>query len=156
MNHSALLKRRSTPSGAFEGATMNQVLLVNDNEEITARVATMLQDLGWEVYVATGEDVAFESLVASRPTMMVVDIEMEGGAGFESMSTGRRLYADLFIVATTRGGDRNIWPDVCASCGANDYVVGPISLLKMSAAIDDGFRDGLLDMQPHPCRGAQH
>lgn len=135
---------------------MNQVLLVNDNEEITARVATMLQDLGWEVYVATSENVVFESLVANRPTMLVVDVEMEGGAGFESMATGRRLYDDLFIIATTRGGNKDLWPSVCESCGANDYVVGPVSLLKLSSAIDDAFKSGLLDMQPYPCRCAQH
>ncbi len=129
---------------------MTQVLLVNDNDEIKDRIATIVEDLGWEVYVADTEEFVFESLVASRPMMLIADVEMDGGIGFEAISTARRLYDDLFIIAVTRGRNQDLWSKIAASSGANDYVVGPISMGNLSAAIDQGFKSRLIEFQPYP------
>lgn len=123
---------------------MRNVLLVNDHEEILNRTAIMLEQLGWEVYVATTETLAFESCCARRPTFVIVDVEMCGGAGFESISTTRRLFPDLFVVAVTRGGHEELWPKVAAACGANRYVIGPVSSPKLISTIDSGVADKLI------------
>lgn len=123
---------------------MRNVLLVNDHLEILNRTAIMLEQLGWEVYVATTEELAFESCCARRPTFVIVDVEMNGGAGFESISTTRRLFPDLFLVAVTRGGHKEIWPKVATACGANRYIVGPVSSPQLIATIDSGLADRLI------------
>ncbi len=127
---------------------MNQVLLVNDNNEICSRTATMLVDMGWDVYVADKEELVFESTVARRPMMLIADIEMEAGVGFEAIATARSLFPSLFIVAVTRGGDKEIWPRVAEVCGANSYVAGPVSASKLQEAIDAGMEKGLVSMEP--------
>lgn len=127
---------------------MNHVLLANDDDEICDRTATMLIALGWDVYVADGDDRVFESLVARRPNLLVVDIEMESGAGFEIISSARRLYASLFIVAVTRGGDMKLWSEGAIACGASIYVVGPVSKTKLAAAIDFGLTKGSITFSP--------
>lgn len=127
---------------------MNQVLLVNDNNEICNRTATMLVDMGWDVYVADKEELVFESTVARRPMMLIADIEMEAGVGFEAIATARSLFPSLFIVAVTRGGDKEIWPRVAEVCGANSYVAGPVSASKLQEAIDAGMEKGLVSMEP--------
>ncbi|MGI9237300.1 MAG: response regulator [Woeseiaceae bacterium] len=121
---------------------MNQLLLVNDDDDIRNRTAAMIIDLGWEVYVADGEDKVFESIVARRPDLMIVDIEIECGGGYEAISTARRLFPDLFIIAVTRGGHKSLWLEAVCQCGANIYVVGPVSKSKLAGAINFGLRKG--------------
>lgn len=130
--------------GTIEGLQVNQVLLVNDDDKIRDRTAAMLIDLSWEVYVANGEDRVFESMVARRPDLLIVDIEMECGTGFEAISTARRLFASLFIVAVTRGGHEGLWSEGASACGADIYIVGPVSKSKLAAAIDSGLDQGLI------------
>lgn len=127
---------------------MNRVLLVNDDNEIRDRNASMLEVLGWEVYVASSEEEVFEFIVACRPAFVVVDIEMAGEAGFESIATARSLFSDLFVVAVTRGGNRDLWPEMAKGRGANHYLVGPVSGSKLTEAIDAGVTDGLVDFHP--------
>ncbi len=127
---------------------VNQVLLVNDNDEVCSRMATMLVDMGWDVYVADKEELVFESTVARRPMMLIADIEMEAGVGFEAIATARSLFPSLFIVAVTRGGDKEIWPRVAEVCGANSYVAGPVSASKLQEAIEAGIEKGLVSMEP--------
>lgn len=126
---------------------MNRVLLVNDSDEICNRTATMLVDMGWDVYVASTEELVSQSSVARRPTMLVADIEMEGGTGFEAIATARSLFASLFIVAVTRGSDKEVWPRVAEVCGANSYVAGPVSATKLQEAIDAGVEKGLINFE---------
>jgi len=106
----------------------------------------MLEVLGWEVYVASSEDEVFEFIVACRPAFVVVDIEMTGGAGFEAIATARSLFSDLFVIAFTRGGNHQLWPEMAKGLGANHYVVGPVSASKLTEAIDAGVADGLVDI----------
>jgi DNA-binding response OmpR family regulator len=105
--------------------------------------ASMLVDMAWDVYVATSEDMAYESLVERRPDILIADIEMDFGAGFNAISRARRLCNDLFIVAVTRGGYERIWIKNAIACGANIYIVGPISSSKLTAAISTGLNKGL-------------
>jgi len=118
---------------------VKQVLIINDNECIRNRTAAMLHEMGWEVWTAHKDEDVFESLVARRPMMVVVDIEMTGGAGFEAISTARRLYRSLFIVAVTRVDDEEIWQKVARACGANEYVAGPVSPTKLQGVIQTGI-----------------
>ena len=127
---------------------MNRVLLVNDNDDICNRTATMLVDLGWDVFVADKEELGFESSIARRPQMLVADIEMNGGIGFEAIATARSLFPSLFIVAVTRGGDKDIWPRVAEVCGANSYIAGPVSASKLQEAIEAGIEKGLVSIEP--------
>ncbi len=127
---------------------MNRVLLVNDNDDICNRTATMLIDLGWDVFVADKEELVFESSIARRPQMLVADIEMNGGIGFEAIATARSLFPSLFIVAVTRGGDKDIWPRVAEVCGANSYIAGPVSASKLQEAIEAGIEKGLVSIEP--------
>lgn len=127
---------------------MNQVLLVNDDDEVRDRTAAMLVDVGWEVYVANSEEQVFESIVARRPDLLIIDLEMEYGGGYEAIATARGLYASLFIVAVTRGKHIDLWSDTARSCGADTYVIGPVSKSKLTAAIELGFDRGLVSCGP--------
>lgn len=124
--------------------SMNQLLLVNDVKDIGDRIAVMLERMGWEVHIANDEKCVFESCVAHRPSLIIADIEMAGGQGFESVATARRLFPNLFIIAVTRGSNKDIWPKVAETCGADRYIVGPVTSAQLSEAILSGIEEGLV------------
>ena len=117
---------------------MNRILLVSDDTETTNRAAAMLEAMKWDVYAGSDEKFVFESCVAHRPSLVIVDLEMKGSIGFDCIGTARRLFPDLFIITITRGSDDKLLPAASAISGANKFVEGPVSLLALSEAIDSG------------------
>lgn len=123
---------------------MGRALIINDNEFITNRTARMLEDVGWDVYTADAANFAPDVYGASQPDIVIVDIDMRGGAGFEIMAAMRRNDNGLHIVAVTRGRHEELREKVAEACGANRYVVGPVSTNKLREIIDDvSRRNGL-------------
>jgi DNA-binding response OmpR family regulator len=127
---------------------MTRVLLLNDNESIMDKTARLLEDMGWEVHSASSRKTALWKCVARRPRMVIIDIEMRGGAGLESISTIRRTDKSLFILAATRGSRDKTLLKVAKICGANDHVIGPVSAAKLFAAIEAGRASGFLQARP--------
>jgi DNA-binding response OmpR family regulator len=106
------------------------------------RTAEMLEAMGWEVYVASSRMAAFHSCVAREPSLAIIDIEMRGGVGLETISVVRRTDKKLFILAVTRGSQDDTLLRVAEVCGANRHVIGPVSEAKLFAAIDAGRTNG--------------
>jgi DNA-binding NtrC family response regulator len=124
---------------------MNKVLLVNDDENILRQTAIRLEAVDWDVYLASSEEEVFESCVAARPSMIIVDVEMDGAAAFKCIGTARVLYPELFIVAVTRGGKDKLWPGAAAVCGANRFIDGPISVPVLANVVKSGLSQGLIN-----------
>ena len=114
---------------------MKRVLLVNDDIGITERTASMLEDIGCEVYTADAREHVESSCLSNQPDTAIVDIEMKGGEGFELMSTIRRTRPTIMIVAVTRGAHQDVWPLVARACGASEYITGPVSANKLLNAV---------------------
>ena len=114
---------------------MKEKILIVDDQVIIDRTATMLEDFGCEVYIATTEHLASESCAALKPDTAVVDIEMTGGRGFESISAIHRLGTEVVLIAVTRGDHKDIWPKVAESYGAAKYIAGPVSASKLVSAM---------------------
>ncbi len=127
---------------------MGRVLLLNDNELIMDRTAGMLEDMGWEVDIANSHKAALWTYIARRPSLAVVDIEMRGGVGLETISMLRRSDKKLFILAVTRGRHDDTLLKVAKVCGANHHVIGPVSAAKLFAAIEAGRVSGCFHAGP--------
>ena len=112
------------------------VLLITDNEVIKRRTEAMLEGMRFEVVVAATETAVARSCVASRPGIVISDIETQAGVGFESISTVRRLASDAYIIAISRSEDQDLWLRVARACGADEYVPGPLTMSSLVDAID--------------------
>ena len=121
---------------------MRRVLLFTDNGSIMDRTAWMLEDMGWELYIASSHKAALWLCVARRPRLVIVDIEMRGGVGLETISTIRRSDKRPFIIAVTRGSRDATLLKVAEVFGADNHVIGPVSAKKLSAAIEAGQTSG--------------
>ncbi|MGI9220480.1 MAG: response regulator [Woeseiaceae bacterium] len=117
---------------------MNKAILASDHLDSSDRTAMILGQLGWEVYVVAAEKLLDEHLRNDEPALMLVDIEMDKGSGFDLILKARRRFADLFIIAATRGSDRDLWPGLAKMCGADRYMVGPVCRSKLVSEIESG------------------
>lgn len=124
---------------------MNKAMLASDDATVCDRTATMLTELGWDVYVISAEELLDTSLSVQEPQLVLVDIEMHGGIGFDLILKARRRFANVFIIAATRGGDRDLWPGLVDMCGADRYMVGPVSKSKLASQIEMAVARGQLD-----------
>lgn len=123
---------------------MNNALVINDDDEICDRISQILEDMGWEVYTAEDERATRRVCESFYPDLVVSDVEMRGGAGFEAISQARRAGRDPYIIAVTRGVYDERIQRVAEVCGADKLVVGPISAEKLRDAIKDGRTTSLL------------
>jgi len=123
---------------------MGPALLVNNDETIVERTARMLDGLGWDVHVAMSRKSALRNCVDPLPRLVIVDIEMPGGEGFETISSIRHVSMQTFIVAVTRGSTNELPLKVASVCGSNHHVIGPISAAKLAAAVEVGRSSGFL------------
>ena len=115
---------------------MNKAILASDHLDSCDRTATILGQLGWDVYVVEAEELLDEHLSIEEPDLMLVDIEMERGSGFDLILKARRRFSNLFIIAATRGSDRDLWPGLVEMCGADRYMVGPVCRSKLIGEIE--------------------
>lgn len=121
---------------------MNKAMLVNDDVNVCDRTATMLTALGWDVFVVATEELLNDMSKLQAPHLVLVDIEMRNGVGFDLILKARRRFADAFIIAATRGSDRDLWPGLIDICGADRYLVGPVSKTKLAQHIDTAVSRG--------------
>ena len=112
---------------------MCQVLLIDDSDDVTGTAVALLSDLGAEVRLASSEEEVNRACVATIPQLVIANVEMDAGIGFESIASVRKLFRDVWIIAMTRGQHRELWPKVASSCGASEYVVGPLNPERLAA-----------------------
>jgi len=58
---------------------MRQTLLVSDDQDHLDKKARILESMGWKTCVATTTEFVSEVVATHRPSLIVADIEMEGG-----------------------------------------------------------------------------
>lgn len=119
-----------------KGKNMSMVMLISDDEITTTRTRSMLEGMSFEVVVAATESDVTRLCVAFRPSIVISDVEMQGGVGFESIATVRRLKRDTYIIAVSRSNHQDQWLKVATALGADDYVPGPLAMLSLVDAID--------------------
>jgi len=103
------------------------VLIVDDNPTNLKLLAFVLSAKGYDVVTADGAESALRALEASRPRVILMDLQLPGIDGFELT---RRLKAnadtrDIVIIAVTAfamKGDQ----DKALAAGCDDYVSKPI------------------------------
>jgi DNA-binding NarL/FixJ family response regulator len=102
----------------------------------------MLDGQGWDVHVSMSRKSALRYCAGTLPKLVIVDIEMRGGEGLETISSIRRVTTQAFIVAVTRGITKELPLQVAEVCGSNHQIIGPVSATKLAEAIEIGRSNG--------------
>ena len=113
------------------------IVLAEDNEDNIAMLADYLRGKHYHVVIARNGQEAIMQARATRPALILMDIQMPGMDGLEATQC-IRADADLAAIpiialtALAMRGDR----DRCLAAGVNDYLSKPIKLQQLTKIIE--------------------
>ena len=118
-------------------STGADILIVDDEADIRDLVSGLLEDEGHAVRVAANAEEALAGIKARKPTLLVLDIWMQGGGmdGLELLDLVKELDADLPVVMIS--GHGNIETAVSAlKRGAYDFIEKPFKSDRLVVVIE--------------------
>ncbi|MFP5447265.1 MAG: sigma-54-dependent transcriptional regulator [Alphaproteobacteria bacterium] len=113
------------------------VLVVDDEADIRELVAGILADEGYEVRTASDSESALAAVRARRPSLLILDIWMQGGGmdGLELLDLLKSLDPDLPVIMIS--GHGNIETAVSAiKRGAYDFLEKPFKSDRLLLVVD--------------------
>ena len=114
-------------SGRGGGSGAARLLVVDDEETILELLSRSLRFAGFEVMTAASGAEALRVAVASRPDLVLLDVMMPDGDGFEVVRQMRSTGPDLPVIfLSARDGVRERVAGL--ALGGDDYITKPFSL----------------------------
>jgi DNA-binding response OmpR family regulator len=115
---------------------MAKILVVEDDPAILANLSRFLRLEGFEVVTATNGAEGLRAVSKHRPDLVVSDLRMPEMDGETFLTTLRTdaLFATLPVIFLTASADR-AERDAKLKLGASDYLVKPLDLQELLAAV---------------------
>lgn len=101
------------------------LLLVDDDRQVLDSMADWLRDQGLNVDTSTGYADALEKLSKKTYELLLVDVRLQDGDGFDLLEQVRRNYPDSNVVMITGYGDADAAVEAMRA-GAADYLTKPL------------------------------
>lgn len=123
-----------------------RILIIDDDMDLSMLIKDMLEDKGYEAYLTGSLDEAYEILQKENFHLILLDINLPDGTGFDFCEELRRISTVpvIFASARTSENDKIIGLDM----GGDDYIPKPYSLKELMSRIHSlirrtyGFSDG--------------
>jgi DNA-binding NarL/FixJ family response regulator len=101
---------------------MKKILIVEDNEDIRFLYKRMFRkEKDIQIEEATSGETALDSIMQSRPDLVLVDISLPGISGLDLTKRVRTLYPEIRILIVT-GHDTSRYYNDAISNGADDLI----------------------------------
>jgi DNA-binding response OmpR family regulator len=84
---------------------MSKILIVEDEENIRLLYKEELEDLGYEVFLASDGEEAIKKYDLQQPDLIILDIQLPGIDGIETMNFIRGKSKDVPIILCTAYGE---------------------------------------------------
>jgi DNA-binding NtrC family response regulator len=110
------------------------VLVVQPREGIRALMTRMLTSFGYAVSTATTGEEAIDQTAATNPTVVLLDLDLPGMSGLETLQALRALAAAPAVIVTTNGGTADHAAEA-ARHGAFDVVAQPFDFRELSQVL---------------------
>ena len=112
------------------------ILVVGDNLQAAKVVSGTLTNRGYEVRTAGNSELAFESIRARRPSLIIADL---GASGLDELAFCRRVRdsanVPLIVVSADEGAEI-----AALDSGADDYLVKPLITERLLARVRAALR----------------
>ena len=112
---------------------MKTILVVDDEPEIVALSSDYLRASGFAVLTARDGQAALDTLRASRPDLIVLDLGLPGMDGLDVTAPCRRESAVPIVMLTARADESDTL--VGLELGADDYITKPFSPKELVARV---------------------
>jgi putative two-component system response regulator len=125
-----------TPPGAQPAVgNVPRLLVVDDEESIRVALARFLRSRGYEVTAVSSAVDALAALDRDRCDLAICDVRMPSMTGMELLPALLEKDAELAVVMLTAVNDASTATEAIAR-GASDYLVKPIELADLHAAVE--------------------
>ncbi len=113
---------------------MKNILIVDDDKDLSFIISEMLESYGYSVTCAESCDEAFKLLSEGRFSLILLDVNLPDGTGFELCSELRRIsdVPVIFASARTAENDRINGFDI----GGDDYLPKPYSMKELLSRVN--------------------
>lgn len=120
------------------GNTNKNILIVDDDIDLSMLICDMLEDNGYQVHHITNVEETYEYLEKNTPELILLDINLPDGNGLEICKELRRIsnVPIIFASARTSEDDRITGFDI----GGDDYLPKPYSIKELLSRINALFR----------------
>lgn len=113
-----------------------RVLLVEDDYAARTEMAQVLRDAGYEVLEASGGQQAVVLAASADPSMILLDLILPDGAGFELLEDLRRVHDDRRIpIVAVSGFEERVEDARLAGAAFDGYLVKPFGSSELLASV---------------------
>lgn len=127
----------------------HNILIVDDDRDLSFITADTLESYGYEVMSAADPDEAFALLENVQFQLILLDINLPGMSGFEVCQELRRISKVPVIFASARTGEEDKIKGL--DIGGDDYLEKPYSLKELLARIKALIRRTYGEDDQEPC-----
>ncbi len=120
------------------GSLHGSLLLVDDDRHLLESMADWLREQGLVVDTSTGYGEALEKLRNKSYEMLLVDVRLQDGDGFDLLEQVRRNYPASHVVLMTGYGDADAAIEALRA-GAADYLTKPLIDDELLMTIERAF-----------------
>ena len=115
-----------------------KILIVDDAQQVRRVLRSALSSEGYTTYEAASGEEALDSIRASLPDAILLDVNMPGMGGLEACREIRRTMDVPILMLTVRNSERD--KVLALDAGADDYVVKPFGMQELLARIRAALR----------------
>lgn len=120
---------------------MKRILLLEDDEVLSDGIALALKREEYDFIQCSTLSFARKILLKQAFDMLILDVNLPDGSGFDLCREYRRLSRIPIILLTARDMELDIVAGL--ECGADDYITKPFSLMVLRARVNALFRRSL-------------
>ena len=120
-----------------------KILAVDDDPDLLALVAFALSNAGYAVVKAGDVPAAIRTFDAERPDLVILDINLPTGSGFDVCREIRGRSAVPIMMLTVRGEEEDLVRAI--DLGADDYLTKPFSPRELVARVRAVLRRAAAD-----------
>jgi DNA-binding response OmpR family regulator len=111
-----------------------KLLLIDDDRELTQMLGEFLEGEGFTVNAARTGAEGLRDITAASPDLVVLDVMLPGGSGFDVLRSLRSANARLPVLMLTARGD-DVDRILGLELGADDYLAKPFNPRELAARI---------------------
>lgn len=115
-----------------------RILIVDDDADLSFIISEMLTEHGYETVLAADVDEAYEKLTANCCQLVLLDINLPDGTGYEVCEEIRRNSKIPVIFASARSMENDIIAGFEA--GGDDYLPKPYSMKELLVRVNAVYR----------------
>jgi DNA-binding response OmpR family regulator len=124
---------------AESGLVMHQILIVDDEQDIRSLIRIHLERADMQIFEAESGRQAIERMQEHPFDLMILDLMMDDGNGFEVLQYLRNNCSKTIVIALSARREVQDKVDTLG-LGADDYVTKPFSPIELLACVQAQFR----------------